>query len=1058
MPATRLSKSKQKLKLYNHAEAIQTTQALASSTSGHRIKTVLNQHLFPTGADPDASDLVDNPPGDEPLFNDVPDMDVQMDDGDDDIAIGPDEISGIKVKLAKRYANSDSPLLTWIGYRDEYLDAFLRLEGRNGTHGYNCDSCGQDEAIYRCLDCCGRRLVCFKCLKHIHVGWQPLHVIEVWQNDRFIKIAQSDLDGFDVQFGHRAGKSCIFPEPANKDFTVFHTNGIHNIKAYFCGCRINYSRHDQVLDMGWYPGTPLDPKTCATFEVLRQFQTLNLQGKLSAFNFYTSLNLMTDATGLTKKSDRLSSFLLIVREWRHLKAAKRAGRAHDPSGISGTPSEGWEKAPPELSWLYRLILSQDANFRLKNRLRSSEEKDPTLGPGFAYFLSSDEYLSHLSKYIAEDEISHCVGFAALWAANKKKSKGLRATGVASVSCSRHQLFRQTGTGDLQKGERYSNMDAVFLSSIATISNQSILLCYDIACQYCINFSKRHENMKTERLKLVKIPQIDFKVPKFHLPPHKSKCHGPFSLNYTPGAGRTDGEGVERNWAWLNGAVSSTSQMGPGARHDTLDDFMAFWNYQKTVDLGDSLLKNLVYAIPQAILHRNAFHAFTDGLKNEHLEKLMSWEKMLQEWEIDKSKPDPYFFEEDTVTASEIRRQLAEEDHRRVASGAVTLEYTASSFIISGLSLADDQLFLRSEARKKERTPAQEESLQQKRTTFLRKFRKYREAQVIFMPGLPSINDTDVQPELLPLRLPSSINAEERLRVCLDGEGLAMSQDRLCEGQASDALSSLRRQLRTQTFARKFRNQNANSQASYTRARTLEKQIASKIAAARDRYRFTRAALFDLRGPGKWEEIYRVLRDEDIRSINESIVVQEEQEADEMAEQLTNLEGLIRTAPTLRLQTGDGKQLMSWIWYGVTTSDVDGDTDTSLQEGLRLEWMKARARADRWREEVMLLEEEMRRALEYTRWKAKWWEEQGTRRPTNSEFLKEGLAAYASEQTAVELARYCQWDAKWCKVRQRAKDLLHNLQPASGEVKDHFDEIEVELEATIMEDNEDEWSD
>ncbi|KAG6912525.1 hypothetical protein DXG01_014015 [Tephrocybe rancida] len=161
----------------------------------------------------------------------------------------------------------------------------------------------------------------------------------------------------------------------------------------------------------------------------------------------------------------------MVREWRHLKATKRAGRGYDPGGIAKTASgglaiqcracpqgkinlpPGWEHTPAELSWLYQLILSQDANFRLKNRLHSSDDKDPSLGPGFAYFVASNEYLEHLSKYVDQDEISHCVGFAALWQANTRKAKGLRATGVGSVSCARHQMFHPTGTGDLQKGEK-----------------------------------------------------------------------------------------------------------------------------------------------------------------------------------------------------------------------------------------------------------------------------------------------------------------------------------------------------------------------------------------------------------------------------------------------------------------------------------------------------------------------------------------------------------------------------------------------------------------------------
>jgi hypothetical protein len=77
----------------------------------------------------------------------------------------------------------------------------------------------------------------------------------------------------------------------------------------------------------------------------------------------------------------------------------------------------------------------------------------------------------------------------------------------------------------------------------------------------------------------------YKVPKFHLPPHVPACQAPFSFNFATGVGRTDGEGVERNWSWLNGAAASTSQMGPGSRHDTLDDYMGFSNFRKVTELG-----------------------------------------------------------------------------------------------------------------------------------------------------------------------------------------------------------------------------------------------------------------------------------------------------------------------------------------------------------------------------------------------------------------------------------------------------------------------------------------
>lgn len=68
-------------------------------------------------------------------------------------------------------------------------------------------------------------------------------------------------------------------------------------------------------------------------------------------------------------------------------------------------------------------------------------------------VASDEYLRHVAKYAEQDEISHCVGFAALWTANNKRAKGLRASGVGSVSYARNEVFQAQGTGDLQKGER-----------------------------------------------------------------------------------------------------------------------------------------------------------------------------------------------------------------------------------------------------------------------------------------------------------------------------------------------------------------------------------------------------------------------------------------------------------------------------------------------------------------------------------------------------------------------------------------------------------------------------
>lgn len=60
---------------------------------------------------------------------------------------------------------------------------------------------------------------------------------------------------------------------------------------------------------------------------------------------------------------------------------------------------------------------------------------------------------------------------------------------------------------------------------------------------------------------------------------------PHSLSFKVGAGETDGEGIERNWAVTNGVAASTREMGAGARHDTIDDHCGHANWRKLVGLG-----------------------------------------------------------------------------------------------------------------------------------------------------------------------------------------------------------------------------------------------------------------------------------------------------------------------------------------------------------------------------------------------------------------------------------------------------------------------------------------
>ena len=110
--------------------------------------------------------------------------------------------------------------------------------------------------------------------------------------------------------------------------------------------------------------------------------------------------------------------------------------------------------------------------------------------------------------------------------------------------------------------------------------------------------------------------------------------------------------------------------------------------------------------------------------------------------------------------------------------------------------------------------------------------------------------------------------------------------------------------------------------------------------------------------------------------------------------------------TVRDGTGETRKTLSWIWLmeGMRIDESAADSD----EVLRSEWAKSRARAKRAIEEVHLLREEMRRALEFLEWKSKWWISRQTLREVTCPALAEGLQAYAQEQSDIQSGLLDSW--------------------------------------------------
>jgi hypothetical protein len=76
---------------------------------------------------------------------------------------------------------------------------------------------------------------------------------------------------------------------------------------------------------------------------------------------------------------------------------------------------------------------------------------------------------------------------------------------------------------------------------------------------------------------------------------------------------------------------------------------------------------------------------------------------------------------------------------------------------------------------------------------------------------------------------------------------------------------------------------------------------------------------------------------------------------------------------------------------------------------------------RWYEDVVLVEEEMRRTVEYGNWAAReWMGRAGKHVGTVSEELQEGLSAYACEHEHREIRTCEELTVKWAGIQEKGR--------------------------------------
>ena len=129
------------------------------------------------------------------------------------------------------------------------------------------------------------------------------------------------------------------------------------------------------------------------------------------------------------------------------------------------------------------------------------------------------------------------------------------------------------------------MDYIFVSAMLHMLVEKKRITYDIACQWSVNLLERLKNFPSHLQIILPEGALAYAIPKLHWHSHRFEGHSKFSLNFILGAGRTDGEGIERRWWWIEPVANAIKGMGPGNRQSVLEDQWGYANWRKLVTLG-----------------------------------------------------------------------------------------------------------------------------------------------------------------------------------------------------------------------------------------------------------------------------------------------------------------------------------------------------------------------------------------------------------------------------------------------------------------------------------------
>ncbi|KAJ7871245.1 hypothetical protein B0H14DRAFT_2257556, partial [Mycena olivaceomarginata] len=210
-------------------------------------------------------------------------------------------------------------------------------------------------------------------------------------------------------------------------------------------------------------------------------------------------------------------------------------------------------------------------------------------------------------------------------------------------------------------------------------------------------------------------------------------------------------------------------MGPGARHDTLDDHWGHWNWRELVGLGELLKKRLVKAIPERNFQHDSLATFTE----HQAEHVPTWKVMVEVFEADSKNPNPYEVPKSGSTENEVRLELVWEEAAEQEHGILPIHNVSpSAFVLVGLDLEEQQCHIKvAVVASKNESSKHLADIVEKCTKLARYMVHFRKLQVVYMPGAlqalaecpPLKGDKEEEAvalvENMPLFLPSALSED-----------------------------------------------------------------------------------------------------------------------------------------------------------------------------------------------------------------------------------------------------------------------------------------------------------